>query len=223
MRRLRMLPILLIATAALATSANHVITFGKWLPVKWFVGPTEDKVENIKIRPLYVDGHLREFTMGDPHDVTERVFVVRRAYRINDILPEEPRTPPKWMWQRGGWLMVDRLTGRVTQLNLPDFDPFYSAVSWYRDYVAYCGVNDDTQKLYAVVVQLGVKRPILHKELGQTHELPQPDSECAPPEWQRGPARVTFQPQGAAPLTYNVRGSAASVVNQPEQPEGSPQ
>ena len=46
---------------------------------------------------------------------------------------------------------VDRLTGRVSQLNLPEFDPFYSTASWYRDYIAYCGVSEDGKKLYAVV------------------------------------------------------------------------
>jgi hypothetical protein len=66
-----------------------------------------------------------------PHEVTDRLFVIRRAYRLNDNLPPETGVP-RWQWQRGGWLMVDRVTGRVSQVALPEFDAFYSAASWYR-------------------------------------------------------------------------------------------
>ncbi len=45
---------------------------------------------------------LKDFTTGDIHDVTDREFVVRRAYRINDSLPDDARKTPKWLWQRGG-------------------------------------------------------------------------------------------------------------------------
>jgi hypothetical protein len=38
-----------------------------------------------------------------------------------------------------GWLLVDRTTGRVSAINLPEYDAFYSAASWYRDYSAYTG------------------------------------------------------------------------------------
>ena len=60
-----------------------------------------------------------EFTIGLPHDVTDRVFVVRRVFRMNDALTSHP----EWKWQRDGWVMVDRSTGRVSNLSLPDFDP----------------------------------------------------------------------------------------------------
>jgi len=49
---------------------------------------------------------------------------------------------------------------------LPYFDPFYSAASWYRDYVAYCGLADDGEKLYAVVAELGRKKPLVRRDLG---------------------------------------------------------
>jgi len=62
---------------------------------------------------------------------------------------------------------VDRLTGRVSQLNLAEFDPFYSTASWYRDYIAYCGVSEDGKKLYAVVAQVGRRKPILKKDVGE--------------------------------------------------------
>ncbi len=89
------------AISALASAAprQHTITFGAWMPVKWFVGPAEDKAQDIKVRALYVDSKLREFTLGDPHDVTDHVFVVRRAYRVNDALPDDPKAAPKWQRQ----------------------------------------------------------------------------------------------------------------------------
>ncbi|HWX93992.1 MAG TPA: hypothetical protein VNY29_15295 [Terriglobales bacterium] len=45
-------------------------------------------------------------------------------------------------------------------------DPFYSTASWYRDYIAYCGVSDDGTKLFAIVAQLGRRKLILKKPLG---------------------------------------------------------
>jgi len=213
--------ILLLASSALAVSKPRVITFGKWLPVKWMVGPTESEVVNIKVRSLYVDGKIKEFTTGNPHDVTDRIFVVRRVFRLNDRLPVEENMPPRWKWQKGGWLSVDRSTGRVSQLNLPEFDPYHSEAVWFRDYVAYCGVSDDGEKLYAVVAELGRKKPVLKKELGAAADTNSPDAQCAPPEWQREPARVTFQPRRGDKLTYAVRGRTADVANGDEKEEGN--
>jgi hypothetical protein len=45
--------------------------------------------ESLKIRPLVVDGAVKEWTAGESHDVTDRTFVVRRAIRLNDQLPGE--------------------------------------------------------------------------------------------------------------------------------------
>ena len=196
--------VLLLLTATPVFARPHQITWGKWLPVKWFVGPTDDKVQPINVRALYVDGHVKDFTTGQPQDITEQLFVVRRAYRLNDQLPEDANKVPHWKWQRGGWLLVDRESGRVTQLKLPEFDPFYSVASWYRDYVAYCGVSDDGEKLYAVVAQLGRKKPILHQDLGAAANSNTPDSECPAPTWQRNPTRVTFQPRSGKPLSFEV-------------------
>ena len=44
---------------------------------------------SLKIRPLVVDGLVKEWTSGEAHDITERSFVVRRVLRINDELPGE--------------------------------------------------------------------------------------------------------------------------------------
>ncbi len=196
--------LLLLATAVPAAGRQHQITWGKWLPVKWFVGPTDDKVQPINVRALYVDGQVKDFTLGQPYDVTDRQFVVRRAYRLNDQLPQDANKVPHWKWQRGGWLLVDRGSGRVSELKLPDFDPFYSVASWYRDYVAYCGISDDAEKVYAIVAQLGRKKPIIHQDLGAASNSNTPDSECPAPNWQRNPARVSFQPHSGKPVEFTI-------------------
>ena len=204
--------VLVLFVGSASAAGPHVISFGKPLPVKLFVGPDEVKSVDLKIRSLYVDGKLKEFTTGEPHDVTDRLFVVRRAYRLNDWLPEDEGTNHKWKWQRGGWLMVDRETGRVSQLSLPLFDPFYSVASWYRDYAAYCGLNDDATKLYAVVAQVGTKKPVLRREIGAAHNGDLPDSECGAPDWQRGPIRVTFAPDSGQKMTFSIKGHAAEIA-----------
>lgn len=211
---------LVFAPATYALPKPHVISFGKWTSVKWMVGSAADKPVEIKIRALFVDTRLKEYTTGLPHDVTDRLFVVRRVFRLNDVLPTEPAAAQHWEWQRGGWLMVDRGTGRVTQIPLPEFDPYYSTGSWYRDYIAYCGVSDDGKKLYAIVAQLGRRRPILKKSLGEPDGDEMPDSECPAPAWQRGPARVTFEPDDEQKLTFSVRGHAVDIVSNEEETEG---
>ncbi len=137
---------------------------------------------------MIIDGRTREYTTGATHEITDRLFVVRRAYRINDALPEETRKPLQWVWRLGGWISVDRQTGHVAQLNLPAFDGDTSEASWYRDYAAYCGASDDGSKTYLVVAQLGKRKPVLRKEVSGTS--------CAVPAWERTPSRVTFVAAG---------------------------
>jgi hypothetical protein len=212
MRTLRVFVVVLFAALASAASKPHVIGFGSPQPVKLYVGPSEDKTVDITVRALYVDTKLKEFTTGKPHDVTDRTFAVRRAFRINDALPDDPRKSPKWVWQLGGWLLVDRSSGRITQLKLPDFDPIYSEVSWYRDYAAYCGVTGSGERLLAVVAQLGIKKPLYRKELGKVSGGDLPSSDCAAPHWNRQPARVTFLPKAGEKFTVNVSGHVADVA-----------
>jgi hypothetical protein len=201
-----------------AVPKPHVITFGKWISAKW-PNATGEKLLDLKVRPLFVDARLKENTTGNPHDLTERLFAVRRAFRMNDALPGEAANPAHWLWQRGGWLLVDRLTGRISQLNLPEFDPFYSAASWYRDYIAYCGVSEDGKKLYAMVAQVGRRKPVLKKDVGEPAADDAPDSECPPPAWQRTPMRVTFQPGSEQKVLFSIRSRVVDVVNDAEEPE----
>jgi hypothetical protein len=128
---------------------------------------------------VYVDGRLKEFTLGIAHEATEQLFVVRRVVRVNDTLLQEASATPGWSWQRGGGLVINRITGRISQASLPEFDPDSSAGIWYRDYVAYCGIPDDGRKLSAVVMQLGRRKPILKKSLGEAAN--DEALECAPP------------------------------------------
>ena len=153
--------------------------------------------------------------------LTDRLFVVRRAFRVNDALPTDNAAAgaARWQWQRGGWLLVDRLTGRVSQLNLAEFDPFYSSASWYRDYIAYCGVSEDGKKLYTVVAQVGRRKPILKKDAGEPAGTDDPDSECLAPVWERTPMRVTFQHGDNAKLVFSIRSRVVDVVNDVEEPE----
>jgi hypothetical protein len=200
-----------LAAAALAAPKPHTISLGKWTPVKWCVGPNEGKCLDLKVRALYVDGRMKEYTLGTSHDVTERLFVIRRAFRVNDTLPGE--TAPRWVWQRGGWLAVERATGHISAINLPEFDSYYSAVGWYRDYAAYCGISDDGKKLHAIVFQLGRRKAVLKRPLGGPAADDMPDSECPAPVWQRQPARVSFEPDEEQKFTYSVRGHAADLVH----------
>jgi len=199
-----------------AVTKPHVITYGKWISAKW-PNATGEKMLDLKVRPLLIDTRVKEYTTGTPHDVTDRLFVVRRVLRINDSLPSE--SGAHWQWQRGGWLLVDRQTGHVSQLSLPEFDPFYSTASWYRDYVAYCGVSDDGKKLYAIVAQVGRRKPMLKKDAGQPAGAADPDSECPAPAWERSPLRVTFQSDSDHKLVFSLRNRIVDVVNDAEEPE----
>jgi hypothetical protein len=186
----------------------HVISFGKTSAVKLFLGPEEKHTAHMKVRALYVDTKRKEFVTGETHEVTDRLFVVRRAYKLNNNLPTDKRKAPSWVWERGGWLMVDRLTTHVAPVSLYEFDPFYSHASWFRDYVAYCGVSDTGEKLSAVVMQLGRKKPILKKELGAASQGETPDSECSAPTWEKKPTRVTFLPKHEEKQTFSIFGHA---------------
>jgi hypothetical protein len=222
--------ILILATPALSATKTHSVTFGKWSTVRFASdadGPADEAPAAIslavKVRPLLVDAHIKEFTFGAAHDVTERLFVVRRAFRINDTLPQEPSAPLRWIWERGGWLLVDRTTGHVAAVNLPDFDSSYSEVTWYRGYAAYCGLSVDGKKTYAVVAQINRRKPILKMPLPAakpaTANTTPSRLECMLPEWQRSPVRVTFEPNSASKMTFVIRGEFAESLTEDEEDE----
>jgi hypothetical protein len=197
---------LALAVPARSASKPHVVFLGKPQPVKMFVGRDENQSVTISVRSLYVDTKLKDYTTGDAHDVTDRQFVVQRAYRLNDSLPGDSPKQSKWVWQRGDWLLVDRVSGHIAAVKLPDFDAAASRVSWYRDYAAYCGVSDNGTHWSALVAQVEVRKALFRKELNKTAaaDTDAPAVDCSAAKWERSPARVTFSPAGAQPFTVNV-------------------
>ncbi len=184
----------------------------------------------LKVRALIVDSSVKEWTTGEAHDVTDRSFVVRRAIKINDSLPsegfapsenagEKPATSDKatagvkpasaraastWVWQRGPWLLVDRVTGHIIALKLPDYEPGVSQVSWFRDYGAYCGVTASGKSLYAVVAQVAARKAVLAKRLSAFDAESHSAQVCGLTEWQREPLKVTFHPAGKDAASFDV-------------------
>jgi hypothetical protein len=223
-----------LAASLLQSSANsatprkgHTVTLGAVKSVHYSKegDPAGDAAgeDTLKIRALLVDGVLKEWTTGDAHDVTDRSFVVRRAIRLNDSLPgDKPAVAAQWVWQRGPWLLVDRVTGRATALKLPDYDPGVSQVMWFRDYGAYCGVTATGKSLYAVVAQVAARRPVLAKKLSAWDADEHTDPACAPAEWQREPMRVTFHPAGRDAVSFDVVPGSAVLVEDTEDDAETP-
>jgi hypothetical protein len=69
------------------------------------------------------------------------------------------------------------------------------------------------------VAEVGRRKPILKKPLGEAANNDDPDSACPAPAWQRQPTRVTFATGEAQKSTYSVRGHAVDVVNDQEEEE----
>ncbi len=230
---------------AAAPKKPHVVGLGAARTVPYSkagdpAGAAADETA-LETRPLLVDGRVSEWTTGDAHDVTDRSFVVRRALRVNDSLPagsnpdaksnhtkaENEKTahaePVHWVWQRGPWLLVDRITGHVTALKLPDYDPGVSQVVWFRDYAAYCGVTASGKSLYAVVAQLGVRKPVLAKKLEGYDAGDHATPVCGSVEWQREPLRVTFHPAGRDAAGFDLVGGSAALVEGEDDETGTSQ
>ena len=211
---------------ALAKTHTVIMGAGRKVPYTPPEANPDNKSEEattLRIRPLLVDGIQKEWTVGDTHEVTDRTFVIRRALHINDALPSEKA---RWSWQPGPWLMVDRMTGRVTALHLPDFDPEVSEVVWFRDYAAYCGVSTTAKGgLVAVVTEIGARKAVVQKviaswpQTGPQTESPHPA--CATPQWQRTPMRATLQPSGGNAVTFDVVGTF-SLIEEGEEADPQP-
>jgi hypothetical protein len=193
----------------------HTVALGAirrvpYTPPEATVDTKSDDSTSLRIRPLLVDDHQREWTVGPIHEVTDRTFVVQRALHLNDGLPNEP---VRWSWQPGPWLMVDRLTGHITALHLPDFDPQVSSAVWFRDYAAYCGIHILTKSdtLTAVIAELGARKAVVQQKLGSWPQPQAPHPVCATSTWQRTPMRATLQQTGGQPLTFDVVGTSSLI------------
>jgi hypothetical protein len=74
----RLLVSAVLRTTAGAATEVRVIAFGKWTSVQWSTGLGKDEKPLImKIRALIIDGQVKEYALGMPHEVTERLFVAR--------------------------------------------------------------------------------------------------------------------------------------------------
>lgn len=213
--------VLALPAVAWCAAKPHVVALGAFRREPYSMagdpaGARKDETE-LKVRPLLVDAKVKEWTTGDAHDVTDRSFAIRRAVRLNDALPADHAE--RWVWQRGPWLLVDRTTGKVAALRLPDFDPAVSDAVWFRDYAAYCGLNATGKQLFAVVAQVEARRPLLAKKLGAWDAADHPAVACAPAAWQRDPLRVSFQPTGAAAASFDLVGTSAVLVEDDDSDE----
>ncbi|HEX4155596.1 MAG TPA: hypothetical protein VHY48_08290 [Acidobacteriaceae bacterium] len=192
----------------------HTVTLGPvrrvpYTPPEATADTKPDEATSLRVRPLMVDGHEREWTVGAIHEVTDRTFVVQRVMRLNDALPDEP---VRWSWQPGPWLMVDRTTAHITALHLPDFDPQVSEAVWFRDYAAYCGIATTSRGgLMAVVAELGARKAVVQQKLGPWPQADAPHPVCARATWQRTPMRATIQPTGGQAVTFDVVGTSSLV------------
>ncbi len=216
--------LLLFATMPLAaTTKTHTVALGAARHEPYQPPDADKKLKGkdailLKIRPLIIDGRQKEWTTGDTHEVTDRTYTVRRALRLNDALPGEA---PHWIWQPGPWLTVDRVTGHITALHLPSFDPAVSEVVWFRDYAAYCGVNSTakSQTLVAVVAQLGARRVIVQHSIGKWDPQQHAQPVCAAAQWQRQPVRVHLQPTGAPAIDMEIVGATSSLIEDGDGPD----
>jgi hypothetical protein len=118
------------------------------------------------------------------------------------------------VWQRGPWLLVNRQTGHIVALKLPDYDPGVSQVAWFRDYGAYCGVTASGKSLYAMVAQVAARKPLLASKLSAFNAENHPEPACGPSEWQREPLRVTFHPTGKELVSFDIVPGSAVLVEE---------
>ena len=86
-------------------------------------------------------------------------------------------------------------------------------MTWFRDYAAYCGVSDDAQKSFAIIMQLGKRKPLLKKSLADAGVQ---SSLCPAPVWQRTPVRVTFQASADQKLTFSVKSRVVDLASEEE-------
>lgn len=109
-------------------------------------------------------------------------------------------------------MLVNRVSGHITALKRPDYDPGVSQVKWFRDYGAFCDLTSSGKSLCAVVAQVTVRKPVLSKKIAAFNAAQLTASRCDPAEWERDPLRITFHPAGRDAISYDfVPGSAVLV------------
>jgi hypothetical protein len=92
-------------------------------------------------------------------------------------------------------------------------------VAWFRDYAAYCGVTASGKSLFAVVAQVGVRKPVLSKKLAAYNAESKTWPVCTATEWQREPLKVTFHPAELEAASYDLVGGSAVLVEGGDEAE----
>jgi hypothetical protein len=75
-------------SASFSAPKPHSVSFGKWASIR-LIEEGEEKQIDLRVRPPF-GGRTKEFTVGQPQDVTEQRFVVQRVYRWNGSPPPRP-------------------------------------------------------------------------------------------------------------------------------------
>ncbi|MGD0831985.1 MAG: hypothetical protein ABR907_13660 [Terracidiphilus sp.] len=164
--------------------------------------------------PNYIPGPSDNQMPGDKAATNDQSSPAAKPVLANKTKPESAQE--HWVWQRGPWLLVDRVTGHIIALKLPDYDPGVSQVAWFRDYGAYCGLTASGKSIYGVVAQVEARKAVLAKKLlafdpvsaAESHAQPV----CGSVEWQREPLRVTFHPSGKEAASFDVIPGSAVLV-----------
>lgn len=97
----------------------------------------------------------------------------------------------------------------------------YSAATWYRDYVAYCGISDDGNKRFAFVVELNRRKPVLKKPLPGTLPDDAPQTQPAPPPSGSARPHVSPSKRRKTKQTFAIRGHVVDLVDESEEEEGN--
>jgi hypothetical protein len=108
--------------------------------------------------------------------------------------------------------MVDRITGHITAVHLPDYDADISDAVWFRNYAAYCGISTTAKGgLVAVIAELGARKAVVQKTIAPWPLATPPWPVCARAIWQRTPMRATLQLTNGQPITYDVVGTVSLI------------
>lgn len=143
---------------ALPSRTSQILASG---PPSSGVGPNESECLDLKVCALYVDGRVRESTLGPSHDITELAlcgaprFPGKRqpAGRCSSQPPVGCGNAEDGCCSIAGRSHIVHRSAGIRSLLF--------RASWYRDYAVYCGVADDGKKLSAVVFQVGRRKPVL--------------------------------------------------------------
>jgi hypothetical protein len=157
---------------------------------------------DLKVRGLYVDGRMKESMLGASHDVTARTFVVCRTFRENDNLPTET-VSPRWIWQRGGWRTVDRVSGHISSIAMPEFDHLLLGVQLVSGLSPTAGSRTTAKAVRHRILDGTSQKNFSASRMKMTCRI----RKCPPPTWERRPARVIFEADQDHKASYVVRGT----------------